>query len=88
MGHSIAVSEERGVRYLHFGTEWVQGAMRLSRPHQLVLAYTQEMLSFLLFRPAPLKGSSTIAQCLLPKTCPVVSSSAPSVSFGRPVRAS
>ena len=55
MGHSIEVSEERGVRYLHFGTEWVQGAMRLSRPHQLVLAYTQEMLSFLLFRPAPLK---------------------------------
>jgi spermidine synthase len=54
MAHSIEVSEERGVRYLHFGTEWVQGAMRLSRPHQLVLAYTQEMLSFLLFRPAPL----------------------------------
>ena len=53
MGHSIEVSEERGVRYLHFGTEWVQCAMRLSRPHQLVLAYTQEMLSFLLFRPAP-----------------------------------
>jgi spermidine synthase len=54
MGHSIEVSEERGVRYLHFGSEWIQGAMRLARPHQLVLAYTQEMLSFLLFRPAPL----------------------------------
>jgi spermidine synthase len=55
MGHSIEVSEEQGVRYLHFGTEWVQGAMRLRGPHKLVLAYTQEMLSFLLFRPAPLK---------------------------------
>ena len=55
MGHSIEVSEERGVRYLHFGTEWVQGAMRIARPHQLVLAYTQEMLSFLLFRTAPLR---------------------------------
>jgi spermidine synthase len=53
MGHSIEVSEEQGVRYLHFGTEWVQGAMRLRSPHKLVLAYTQEMLSFLLFRPAP-----------------------------------
>ncbi len=41
------------MRYLHFGTEWVQGAMRIARPHRLVLAYTQEMLSFLLFRPAP-----------------------------------
>lgn len=54
MGHSIEVSEEQGVRYLHFGTEWVQGAMRVRAPHRLVLAYTQEMLSFLLFRPAPL----------------------------------
>ena len=53
MSHSIEVSEERGVRYLHFGSAWVQGAMRLARPHQLVLAYTQEMLSFLLFRPVP-----------------------------------
>lgn len=55
MGHSIEVSEERGVRYLHFGTEWVQGAMRVHSPDKLVLAYTQEMFSFLLFRPLPRK---------------------------------
>lgn len=43
------VSEEAGVRYLHFGTEWVQGAMRLRKPNDLVLAYTQQMMSWLLF---------------------------------------
>lgn len=53
MAHSIDIREEAGVRYLHFGTDWVQGAMRLARPNHLVLAYTQEMLSFLLFRDVP-----------------------------------
>ena len=53
MRHSIDIREEAGVRYLHFGTDWIQGAMRLSRPDRLVLPYTQEMLAFLLFRPAP-----------------------------------
>ncbi|MEO8344348.1 MAG: fused MFS/spermidine synthase [Betaproteobacteria bacterium] len=38
---------------MHFGTDWVQGAMRLSKPSRLVLVYTQAMLSFLLFRPEP-----------------------------------
>lgn len=42
------VSEASGVRYLHFGTEWVQGAMRLRRPNDLVLAYTQQMMAWLL----------------------------------------
>jgi spermidine synthase len=53
MSHSIDIREEAGIRYLHFGTDWVQGAMRLSKPNRLVLVYTQAMLSFLLFRPAP-----------------------------------
>ena len=43
------VSESSGVRYLHFGTEWIQGAMRLRRPNDLVLAYTQQMMAWLLF---------------------------------------
>jgi spermidine synthase len=43
------VSELAGIRYLHFGTEWVQGAMRVRRPHDLVLAYTQQMMAWLLF---------------------------------------
>jgi spermidine synthase len=53
MSHSIDIREEAGIRYLHFGSDWVQGAMRLSKPNRLVLVYTQAMLSFLLFRPPP-----------------------------------
>lgn len=43
------LSEFDGVRYLHFGSEWVQGAMRVKRPAELVLAYTQQMMGWLLF---------------------------------------
>lgn len=46
----IDVSEEAGVRYLHFGSEWVQGAMRIRRPYDLELAYTREMMAGLLMR--------------------------------------
>lgn len=46
----INVSEESGVRYLHFGSSWVQGAMRVRRPNDLELAYTREMMSGLLMR--------------------------------------
>jgi spermidine synthase len=48
------VSEQAGIRYLHFGTEWIQGAMHVRRPNELVLAYTQQMMAWLLFiEPAP-----------------------------------
>lgn len=49
----IDISEEGGVRYLHFGSEWVQGAMRLRKPDALELEYTREMLAGLLQRPQP-----------------------------------
>jgi spermidine synthase len=55
MVHNIDISERKGVRYLHFGSEWVQGAMRIARPFALELAYTQEMLLPLLLREAPLR---------------------------------
>jgi spermidine synthase len=42
---SIEISEERGVRYLHFGSPWVQGAMRIARPWSLELEYTREMMT-------------------------------------------
>lgn len=42
------ISEASGIRYLHFGSEWVQGAMRLRRPNDLVIAYTQQMMAWLL----------------------------------------
>lgn len=49
----VTLSESEGIRYLHFGTEWVQGAMRLSRPFTLELQYQQQMMSPLLFLPQP-----------------------------------
>lgn len=41
---SIVISEARGVRYLHFGSPWVQGAMRIARPNALELEYTRELM--------------------------------------------
>lgn len=49
--NAIDVSEEAGVRFLHFGSEWVQGAMRIARPFALELEYTREMMLPLLFAP-------------------------------------
>jgi spermidine synthase len=49
----VTFSEEGGVRYLHFGTEWVQGAMRLRKPDQLELEYAQQMMAWLLFIETP-----------------------------------
>lgn len=48
---SIEISEERGVRYLHFGSHWIQGAMRVARPWALELEYTRDMMLPLLLRP-------------------------------------
>ena len=53
MATSIEISEERGVRYLHFGSRWIQGAMRIARPFALELEYTRDMMMALLLRPAP-----------------------------------
>jgi len=53
MATPIDISEESGVRYLHFGSEWVQGAMRIRRPYALELDYTREMMAGLLLRAAP-----------------------------------
>lgn len=50
---SVQVSEEAGVRYLHFGSDWIQGAMRIARPYALELEYTREMMAPLLLRPDP-----------------------------------
>ncbi len=50
---SIDVSEERGVRYLHFGSAWIQGAMRITRPWSLELEYTRQMMFPLVLDPDP-----------------------------------
>ena len=47
---AITISEQRGVRYLHFGTPWIQGAMRIARPYNLELEYTRDLVLPLLMR--------------------------------------
>ncbi|WP_428420073.1 spermidine synthase [Methylibium sp.] len=42
------MSEFDGVRYLHLGTPWVQGAMRIAKPHKLELEYVQRMMAWML----------------------------------------
>lgn len=44
------LSESRGVRYLHLGSPWVQGAMRMARPDQIELEYVRRMMAWLLLR--------------------------------------
>jgi len=50
MAYSIDIREEAGVRTLHFGSDWIQGAMRIARPWNLELEYTKEMMASLLLR--------------------------------------
>jgi len=49
----VTLSEQDGVRYLHFGTEWVQGAMRIRKPDWPELEYAQQMMAWMLFIDEP-----------------------------------
>lgn len=49
----IELSEQDGVRYLHFGSPWIQGAMRIARPFALELDYVRHMMAWLLFMEPP-----------------------------------
>jgi spermidine synthase len=49
----VTLSEQDGVRYLHFGTEWVQGAMRIRKPDWPELEYAQQMMAWMLFIGQP-----------------------------------
>lgn len=49
---AVSVSEGDIARYLHLGTPWVQGSMRLKDPYMLDLEYVQRMVAWLLFTPA------------------------------------
>ncbi len=46
----VTLSESRGVRYLHLGSPWVQGALRMSKPDVLELEYVQRMMAWMLWR--------------------------------------
>ena len=45
----VNFSEHGDVRYLHLGTEWVQGSMCLDAPFDIELEYVQRMMAWLLF---------------------------------------
>lgn len=49
----ITLSEHGGIRSLHFGSPWVQGAMRIRAPEALVFEYTRRMFAWLLLRDEP-----------------------------------
>jgi spermidine synthase len=58
----VTVSEFDGVRYLHLGSVWVQGAMRIRKPQQVVLDYVQRMLASLLWLPSESLGQGRAVQ--------------------------
>ena len=45
----VTFSESGGIRYLHFGTDLIQGAMRIRDPDEIYLEYNQQMMAWLLF---------------------------------------
>jgi spermidine synthase len=45
----VNFSDHGDIRYLHLGTEWVQGSMRLDDPFAIHLEYVQRMMAWLLF---------------------------------------
>src|SRR4051812_14730538 len=45
----VNFSDFGDIRYLHLGTEWVQGSMRLDEPFEIHLEYVQRMMAWLLF---------------------------------------
>lgn len=53
MTPQVTISEHEGVRYLHLGSPWVQGAMRLDVPDRLELHYIRQMMIWTLFQSEP-----------------------------------
>ena len=47
----VSISEHAGRRYLHLGTEWVQGSMWIDKPFEIELDYVQRMMAWLMFAP-------------------------------------
>ena len=45
----VNFSDHGDIRYLHLGTEWVQGSMRMDAPFDIDLEYVQRMMAWLLF---------------------------------------
>ncbi len=49
----VTLSEQNGIRYLHFGSEWIQGAMRIKKPFELEIDYTRDMMAWQPYVEAP-----------------------------------
>lgn len=49
----VTLTEFRGIQFLHFGTDWIQGAMRLNNPYEIVLDYVKQMMVWMLFKDNP-----------------------------------
>ncbi len=45
----VNFSDHGDRRYLHLGSEWIQGSMRLDEPFEIDLEYVQRMMAWLLF---------------------------------------
>ena len=45
----VTMSEDGEVRFLHLGTEWIQGSMIIDEPFVIELDYVQRMMAWLLF---------------------------------------
>lgn len=58
----VTLSESDGVRYLHLGSVWVQGAMRIAKPQFVELVYVQRMLASLLWLPSEAVGTGRAVQ--------------------------
>ena len=58
----VTVSESDGVRFLHLGSIWVQGAMRIRKPQRVELEYVQRMLASLLWLPTEALGDGRALQ--------------------------
>jgi spermidine synthase len=56
------ISEFEGVRYLHLGTVWVQGAMRVRKPHAIELEYVQRMMVWMLLVSEPQRAHAHAVQ--------------------------
>jgi spermidine synthase len=48
----VTISESDGVRYLHLGTPWIQGAMKIDEPLAIELEYVRRMMVWMLVADA------------------------------------
>jgi spermidine synthase len=57
----VTTSESAGVRYLHLGTPWIQGAMRIDEPLAIELEYVRRMMVWMLaFETASWAGAHAV----------------------------